>query len=50
MSSTATQAISRCPKCGARVHVNAGSPTPAHQPDGSGPGAGECPGTGQPSR
>ncbi|WP_432988479.1 hypothetical protein [Dactylosporangium sp. CA-233914] len=48
--STRTQAISRCPECGARVHVNAGSPTPSHQPDGAGPGAGECPGSGRPSR
>lgn len=38
--------VSRCPVCGARVHVNAGDPTPAHQNEDSGV---ECPGTGQPS-
>ncbi|GAA2395660.1 hypothetical protein [Dactylosporangium salmoneum] len=49
MSSTASQVMSRCPQCGARVFVNAGSPTPPHQPDG-GPGTAQCPGTGKPSR
>jgi hypothetical protein len=50
VSTTSSEAMSRCPACGARVHVNAGSPTPAHQPDGAGPGASQCQGTGQPSR
>ncbi|WP_432827238.1 hypothetical protein [Dactylosporangium sp. CA-092794] len=51
MSSTSAQAMSRCPVCGARVYVNAGSPTPAHQPDNAAAsGSAQCPGTGQPSR
>lgn len=50
MSTTAGEAMSRCPVCGARVHVNAGSPTPPHQPDGAAQGADQCPGSGQPSR
>jgi len=45
-----SEAISRCPACGARVHVNVGSPTPAHQPDGAAQSAGQCPGTAKPSR
>ncbi|MGI5243729.1 hypothetical protein [Dactylosporangium sp. CA-139066] len=50
MNSTSSEAISRCPVCGARVHVNAGSATPAHQPDGGAPGGTQCSGSGQPSR
>ncbi|GGM08559.1 hypothetical protein ACFFX1_01890 [Dactylosporangium sucinum] len=50
MSTTAGEAMSRCPACGARVYVNAGSPTPPHQPDGATQGAAQCPGSGQPSR
>jgi hypothetical protein len=50
MSTTASEAMSRCPVCGARVHVNAGSATPPHQPDGSAPGTAQCEGTGKPSR
>ena len=45
-----SEAMSRCPVCGARVHVNAGTPTPAHQPDGAAGAATQCSGTGQPSR
>ena len=44
------EAKSRCQVCGARVHVNAGSPTPALQPDGVTGAATQCDGTGQPSR
>lgn len=43
-----SEAMSRCPVCGARVHVNAGTPTPAHQPDSG--GSSKCDGSGQPSR
>lgn len=50
MSETSSEAMSRCPVCGARVYVNAGSPTPAHQPDGAAAGSAQCQGTGQPSR
>ncbi len=43
-----TGPMSRCPACGARVYVSAGSPTPPHEKDdGSG---GQCTGQGQPSR
>jgi hypothetical protein len=50
MSTTSSEAMSRCPKCGARVHVNAGAPTPPHQPDGASPGSPQCDGTGHPTR
>ncbi|GAA3244524.1 hypothetical protein GCM10010532_087660 [Dactylosporangium siamense] len=39
-----TEATSRCPVCDAKVHVNAGAPTPPHQA-----GAGQCDGTGKPT-
>jgi hypothetical protein len=45
-----SEAMSRCPVCGARVHVNAGSLTPPHQPDGVTGAASQCSGSGQPSR
>jgi hypothetical protein len=41
-----TQVMSRCPECGARVYVGAGSPTPAHVSDNTGK---PCPGEGKPS-
>ncbi len=45
-----SEVMSRCPVCGARVYVNAGTPTPAHQPDGVTGAATQCDGTGRPSR
>lgn len=41
------ETMSRCPVCGARVYVNAGTPTPTHQAEGE---TATCPGSGRPSK
>lgn len=42
-----SEVMSRCPECGARVMVGAGSPTPEHTVEDT---EVTCPGTGQPSQ
>jgi hypothetical protein len=40
------EVTSRCPVCDAKVPVNAGAPTPAHQAEGT---PTQCDGTGMPT-